>query len=85
MEFLKKNSTSLLIALFVLLGILSLYQSDTKKTTDASLSALVEAINKGEVKKIEVYNNDLTVTKADDSVLTIQKEGEASLTETLKN
>lgn len=85
MEFLKKNSTSLLIALFVLLGILSLYQSDVKKTTDASLSALVEAINKGDVKKIEVYNNDLTVTKNDDTLLTVQKEGEASLTETLKN
>jgi cell division protease FtsH len=86
MEFLKKNSAGILVALLLAFGILSLYQNPQKKAPeDLSLSALVEAINQDQVKEIEVKNNELLVTKKDDARFSVQKESEASLTETLKN
>ncbi len=85
MDFLKKNASLIFLALFVLLGFFTLYQNPEKKSENVSLSAIVQLINQGEVKQIEVKNNDLTIVKNDDTKLTAQKEPDASLTETLSN
>lgn len=85
MEFFKKNASLIFFALFVVLAILTLYQNPEKKSEDISLSTMVQLINEGQVKQIDVKNNDLTVIKTDDTKLLAQKEPDASLTETLKN
>lgn len=85
MDFFKKNASLIFFALFVILGFLALYQNPEKKSENISLSTLVQLINEGQVKEIEVQNNDLTIVKTDDTKLVAQKEPDASLTDTLKN
>ena len=85
MDFFKKNASLIFLGLFVILAFLSLYQTPQKKSENISLSALVQLINEGQIKQIAVKNNDLTITKTDDTTLLTQKEPDASLSETLNN
>ena len=80
-----KNIATIIIIFFIVSGILVLYQDTGTRPEEVSLSALVGEINEGQVKKIDVKSNELSIELLDGKQQTAQKEPEASLTETLKN
>ena len=78
--------SQILTVILVLLVIVSLYSmvSDNQKTVPViSLSELARDINAGQVDKIAVNGDALTITFKDAAVKTSKKEVEASLTDTL--
>lgn len=85
MEKFFKNIATIIIIFFVISGILVLYQDTGTRPEEVSLSALVGEINEGQVKKIDVKSNELSIELKDGKQQIAQKEPEASLTETLKN
>src|SRR3989339_2158620 len=85
MEKFFKNIATIIIIFFVISGILVLYQDTGTRPEEVSLSALVGEINEGQVKKIDVKSNELSIELLDGKQQIAQKEPEASLTETLKN
>lgn len=85
MEKFFKNIATIIIIFFVISGILVLYQDTGTRPEEVSLSALVGEINEGQVKKIDVKSNELSIELLDGKQQVAQKEPEASLTETLKN
>lgn len=85
MDKLMKN-IGLVVFLFLMLsGIMILYSSPEKKSSDVSLSELVTQINSGEIKEIVVTGNTLEIVKQDGSKEKASKESESSLSETLAN
>ncbi len=85
MDKLLKN-IGLVVFLFLMLsGIMILYSSPEKRSSDISLSELVTQINNGEIKEIIVTGNTLEIVKQDGSKEKASKESESSLTETLAN
>ncbi|NTW13638.1 MAG: ATP-dependent zinc metalloprotease FtsH [Candidatus Moranbacteria bacterium] len=85
MDKLMKNIATIVVFFLVVSGILLLYQEQSPKPEQLSLSALVTEINAGHVSKIEVSANDLAIDLADGKKAESLKEAESSLTETLKN
>jgi len=85
MEKLMKNIVTIVIVFLVISGILILYQENAPEPETLTLSALVSEINDGNIERIEVSVNDLSVTKTDGSEAEARKEPEASLSETLAN
>ncbi len=80
------KNIGLVVFLFLMLsGIMILYSSPEKRSTDISLSELVTQINAGEIKEIVVTGNTLEIVKQDGSKEKASKESESSLTETLAN
>ena len=85
MDKLMKN-IGLVVFLFLMLsGIMILYSSPEKRSSDVSLSELVTQINNGEIKEIVVTGNTLEIVKQDGLKEKASKESESSLTETLAN
>lgn len=75
-------------ALFVFAMIVALYSivSPTgKDVKEVSISELARSVSAGEVKKIEVAGEKLTVTRKDDTEEKSKKETESSLSDTLAN
>ncbi len=85
MEKLLRHLSTIILAFLLIVGVIILAQSPTKKPVDISLSELVTQINNGEIKKIAVKADELSIEKNDGSTEKATKEGEASLTETLRN
>lgn len=85
MDKFMKNIVTIIIVFFVISGILILSQDSTPRPETVSLSTLVSQINEGQVKKIDVSANDLSIELGDGKTEKSQKEAESSLTETLKN
>lgn len=85
MDKFMKNIVTIVIVFFVVSGILILAQDSAPRPETVSLSALVSQINDGQVKKIDVSANDLSIELVDGKTEKSQKEAESSLTETLKN
>jgi cell division protease FtsH len=85
MDKFMKNIVTIVIVFFVVSGILILSQDSAPRPETVSLSALVSQINDGQVKKIDVSANDLSIELVDGKTEKSQKEAESSLTETLKN
>ncbi len=86
MKLLSKNIFWAIVTLLVLAIVFSaIYSEQSAKKTVLSLDQLVDKINKGEVSKIVVVNNDLTVELKNGESATSKKESEAGLSETLKN
>ncbi len=85
MDKFMKNIVTIVIVFFVVSGILILAQDNAPRPETVSLSALVSQINDGQVKKIDVSANDLSIELTDGKTEKSQKEAESSLTETLKN
>jgi cell division protease FtsH len=85
MDKLMKNIVTIIIIFFIVSGILILSQESAPRPETVSLSSLVSQINEGQVKKIDVSANDLSVELTDGKTEKSQKEAESSLTETLKN
>jgi len=85
MEKMFKNFSTLFLLFLLISGIIILTESPTKKPTEISLSELVTEINQDKVKSIAVQNNTLSIELSDGSKQKASKEGESSLSETLKN
>src|SRR3989344_3384142 len=86
MKNLSKNLFWVIAALFFIALLFSSFISpELSKTKELTLGELVQKINAGEVKRIEVSGNDLKVTFTDDTKAVSRKEAEAGFTETLKN
>ncbi|MSR73480.1 MAG: ATP-dependent metallopeptidase FtsH/Yme1/Tma family protein [Candidatus Pacebacteria bacterium] len=85
MKLLYKNIAWTILALVALSFIFSLIADYNATPKALSLNDLVSKINTGEVASIIVHDDTLDITLTDKTVMTAQKEAEASLTETLKN
>ena len=75
------------ILIFMLLTALYLVFSSnpTKAIPEISISDLAKSVSAGEVKKIEVESENLTITYKNDEVKKAKKETESSLSQTLFN
>lgn len=69
----------------VLSGAYSLIAKLASKTTEITISQVVQMVNAGEVKTITVSGNTLDIIATDGSEKVSKKETEAGITETLKN
>ena len=76
--------TSLLI-LMVITALYSVVSQETKKVEDISISELAKKLEVGEVKKIQVAGEKLSVELSDGSLRKAKKEREASLSESFSN
>ncbi len=77
-------STLLIFAVIVV--IFSFFSgSGTDKSTTVPLSEVARLAEAGEIKTIVVDDQDLTITKTDDSVVKSKKEADASLVQTLSS
>ena len=85
MKKLLKNISFLLIVFLFISSLVILYSAPQQKPTDVSLSELVAQINGGQVKKIAISENNLTIEMQDGAKEKSIKEKEAGLTESLKN
>ncbi len=85
MKILYKNIAWTILALVALSFVFSLIADTSNNPKAVSLNELVGKINTGEVTSIIVHDDTLDITLTDKTLLTAQKEGEAGLTETLKN
>src|SRR3989344_8455170 len=72
------------VVLLAISGLVSLFTS-SPATPPAALSDIVDKVNAGQVKQINVHNNNLQVILSDDSVLSVKKESSVSAFETLLN
>ncbi len=75
--------TTVLVVLLLIVGIYSLISDFKVAVPPVSVSELVREIKAGEIKKIVVEGNNLTVTNTKDEEQTVVKESEASLSDTL--
>lgn len=69
----------------MLSGIMMIFNAPSEKPEDISLSTLVNEINEGKVKKIEVKGGNIEVELHDEKKQKASKEPESSLGETLNN
>ena len=80
-----KNFIIVFIILIVLSAIYSFYYSSPQSTETIPLNQIVSDINNGNVTKITIQENKLEIELKDGTKKISQKEGEAGLTESLKN
>lgn len=81
-----KNVIAPTILVFLLIsGLMIIYKSPAVKIEDISLSRLVNQINSGEVKQIEVSGGELKIELNNGTKQKASKEVESSLVETLAN
>jgi cell division protease FtsH len=85
MKLLYKNIAWTILALVAFSFVFSLIADYGATPKALSLNDLVAKINNGSVASIIVHDDTLDITLTDTTVMTAQKEGEAGLTETLKN
>ncbi len=77
---------STLLIFAVIMVVFSLFSGvGTPKTTTVTLSEVARLAEAGQVKSIVITDEDLTVTKTDDSVVKSVKETDASLVQTLSS
>ncbi|MDP2934627.1 MAG: ATP-dependent zinc metalloprotease FtsH [bacterium] len=80
-----KNFIIVFVILIVLSAIYSFYYSSPQSKEIIPLNQVVSDINNGNVAKIAIQENKLEIELKDGTKKTSQKEGEAGLTESLKN
>lgn len=80
-----KNLTWAILTLIIVSLVFSLFLAPEKPPEKLSLNQLVQKINAGEVAKIGINGDELTIKLADGGAATSKKEAEAGLSETLKN
>ncbi len=85
MKMLTKNIIWAIITLLLMAFIFSLFYTGQKPTPVLSIDQLVSKINTGEVSKITVNGNDLSIQLKDATQAVSAKETETGLSETLKN
>lgn len=79
MKKIPKNFIYLIIAIVALAFVLTFVALPTQKPAEVSLSRAIEQTNKGEVEKIEVVGDKLTITLKDGSKEVSYKEKNANL------
>lgn len=84
-KFLKNVIAPTLILFLLIAGLMILYKSPTTKIEDVSLSKLVNQINAGEIKTIDVAGRELKIELNSGGKQKATKEVESSLVETLAN
>jgi len=77
--------TIIFVVLLAASGLVALFSSSSTTSTPAGLSDVVAKINAGQVKEIDVQNDDLKIILADGSQLATKKETSISAFETLLN
>lgn len=85
MNKLTNNLFKVFLILFGMAVIFSLLSGSTVKSQRISFSELVQKIQKDEVQKIQLHQNNIAVILKDNSKLETQKEPESSLVEILRN
>ncbi len=85
MRSFSKNITAAFLTLLIMVGAYSLLAGQIKQIPETSLSQLAKDINAGNVKAITVQGDDIEVVFNDNSVKTVQKEVESSLSQTFFN
>ncbi|MFC1594837.1 ATP-dependent zinc metalloprotease FtsH [Patescibacteria group bacterium] len=80
-----KNIILAVIIFFMIAALFATFSGSFEEKEEISLSKLVEGLNKGEVSKIVVRENDLDITLQNGTLQTSKKETESSLSETLMN
>ena len=83
-----KFSSSIAGALLIFMLITGLYlviSDSVEQVPEVAISQLAQSVTVGEVKKIEVAGDTLTITYADDTINKAKKETGAPLTQTLFN
>ncbi|MGC9598874.1 MAG: ATP-dependent zinc metalloprotease FtsH [Minisyncoccia bacterium] len=85
MSNLTKNILWAILTLVVIALLFSLFAGSGTSPQTLSLNQLVDKINAGQVTKVIVNGNDLTVTLKDGSTAASKKESESGISETLKN
>jgi len=85
MTSLSKNLFWAVVSLIVMTVVFSALLEGSKPVQALSVNELAERINRGEVQKIVVSGNDLTVEFKDGKQANAKKESELALTETLRN
>ena len=84
MKNITKNILAVLITFLIVAGIFLLYDP-TEKSEAVSLSTLTNQINEGQIAKIIVSDEQLSIEMKDGKKETSVKEAESGLTESLKN
>ncbi|NUM25852.1 MAG: ATP-dependent zinc metalloprotease FtsH [Candidatus Buchananbacteria bacterium] len=85
MKNLAKNLAVTFIVFLVILAMFSFYITPQAEKQPLGIIGMVEKINQGEVKSIEVTNDKIAVTLADGSLAEVQKEPTESLGDLLNN
>ncbi len=85
MKSFSKNMLWAVIALIVISVIFAEITGTTKEVKEITLSELSSKIEAGEIQKISVSGDTIEATLKDGGFVETQKEGEAGLTQTLKN
>ncbi len=86
MKKLAKNFLVFFIVFLLIAGLFSFFAETPEVEDDTvGVSYLIEKINQGEVRKIIVEGDELTVTLKDETEKTIKKESEESLSTLLSN
>lgn len=86
MRYLAKNILAAILILIIIAGVASFFYSPFPDEPEVvSLSAVVQSVNDGNVERIEVINNDLTIILRDGTEQKSRKEAETSLTESFAN
>ncbi|MBU4348134.1 ATP-dependent zinc metalloprotease FtsH [Patescibacteria group bacterium] len=80
-----KNIFWAIITMFVFMLVFSLLFENTEKAETLSINQIVSKINSGEITKITVRGDDLSIDLKDDKKAIAKKEAEAGLSQTLKN
>src|SRR6185436_1325977 len=80
-----RNLFVILAIFLTVAGIFMLFGTDKPKANQVSLGKVADEINAGQVSKIQVGENELTVFLKDGSKQTSAKEKEVALSDTLKN
>ncbi|MBI4692345.1 MAG: ATP-dependent metallopeptidase FtsH/Yme1/Tma family protein [Candidatus Terrybacteria bacterium] len=85
MKNFSKNIITVLLIFMLIAGVYSLVAEQTSLPKEISISQLVQEINAGNIKAIEVKGEDLKIIFQDDSIKSAKKEAETSLSQTLSN
>lgn len=85
MKNLIKNFLIILVIFLAISSVFTLFSEPFESEGNISLSQLVEKINKGEVKKITVEEDDLKIYYQDDTTVKSRKESELALSQSLIN
>lgn len=85
MRNLVKNFLVIFLSFLILVLLVSFYSSSGSSPTEVGISRVVEEIDKGQVKKITVEDNQLMVVLKSDETLRAKKEAAESFSEVVKN
>ncbi len=83
-SFFSRNWFWIILAILILFGSRYFFNSSSDTTDAIGLNQVAQLINDGQVSKIVVQGEMVTIVKKDENTLTTRKEGEESLLSTLK-